>query len=99
MWDIVPAVKHRIPTFACKIYKVYQNGQCTLYAIPSFYFCVSWIYLVHIESFYSGAAFKMQLKSLFSAALFARGLFAAPAAGQTVLRFGCSQIVVERLDP
>ncbi|PMD33886.1 hypothetical protein L207DRAFT_498428 [Hyaloscypha variabilis F] len=41
----------------------------------------------------------MQLKSLFSAALFARGLFAAPAAGQTVLRFGCSQIVVERLDP
>jgi hypothetical protein len=48
--------------------------------------------------------FKMQLKSLVAAALLTRGITAAPAsdvaaAGQTVLRFGCSQIVVERLDP
>jgi hypothetical protein len=41
----------------------------------------------------------MQLKSLISVALLARATVAAPAAGQTVLRFGCSQIVVERLDP
>lgn len=37
----------------------------------------------------------MQFKSFVTIALLSEGAFAA----QTVLRFGCSQIVVERLDP
>jgi hypothetical protein len=37
----------------------------------------------------------MQLKSFVAVALLTQGFRAA----QTVLRFGCSQIVVERLDP